>query len=151
MNFKEFIVHELYSLLSHEDMNSFSLTTRSLKKYKKYYYHIELNKIHSLKYCEDKIFEETIHSHIQRPLQQLSLRLQYTEMTDEIVQNLGNCHTLNFSFCDLITDKGIRNLGKCYTLKLGWCNKITDEGIKHLGKCHTIDSRWCNKITQGTS
>jgi hypothetical protein len=119
MNFKDFIVQELYSFLSHEEMNKFILTTRSFEEYKKIYYHIELNKIHSLKYCGDKTFEDTIHSHIQRPLQQLSLRLEYTEMTDEIIQNLGNCHTLNFGFCDNITDRGIKNLGKCHSLNLG--------------------------------
>ena len=59
-----------------------------------------------------------------------------TDITDESVKMLGNCHTLDLS-CTDITDESVKMLGNCHTLHLRWTN-ITDESAKMLGNCHTL-------------
>src|SRR3984885_2114950 len=59
-----------------------------------------------------------------------------SNITDKSVKLLGNCHTLDLSYCE-ITDKSVKFLGNCHTLDLSHCHQITAESVKFLGKCHT--------------
>ena len=56
----------------------------------------------------------------------------YTDITDESVKMLGNCHTLNLCYTK-ITDESVKMLGNCHTLDLSH-TKITDESVKMLGQ-----------------
>src|ERR1700733_10405419 len=77
-----------------------------------------------------------------------TLDLSYChKITDESVKFLGNYHTLNLSDCDQITDESVKLLGNCHILNLSYCDQITDKSVKFLGNCHTLNLSGCKKIT----
>ena len=69
----------------------------------------------------------------------LNLDLSHTNVTDESVSKLINCHTLNLS-CTKVTDESVSKLINCHTLNLYGTN-VTDECITNLRKLNVI----CNK------
>ena len=71
------------------------------------------------------------------------------EIKDEGVKALHKCHTLNLSYCKLITDEGVKALHKCHTLNLSYCGLITDEAVKALHKCNTLNLSYYRLITDG--
>jgi hypothetical protein len=60
-----------------------------------------------------------------------------SRLTDDIIDKLKNCHTLNLSNTK-ITDKFVCKLGNCHTLNLS-NTKITDESVCKLKNCHTLN------------
>ena len=48
----------------------------------------------------------------------------------------------------LITDEIVKELRNCHTLNLNDCNKITDESVKELRNCHTLDLSYFIAITE---
>src|SRR5918999_510266 len=50
----------------------------------------------------------------------------YTKITDHIVKELKNCHTLDLRWCQRITDASIKELKNCHTLDLSRCQGIID-------------------------
>ena len=74
-----------------------------------------------------------------------------TQITDESVKFLGNCHTLNLCSCKNITDESVKLLGNCHTLDLTYCNQITDESVKLLGNCHSLYLFFCDKLTDDSA
>ena len=75
MEFRDFIIHELVQFLSCEGMNNLLATTHIFEDHKKMFNYLELNKIHSLLYSTDNLFEKLVNSRISRQKQQLSLKL----------------------------------------------------------------------------
>ena len=57
----------------------------------------------------------------------------YTKITDNIVKELKNCHTLDLSHCR-ITDASVKELKNCHTLDLNDCQGITDSMKEKLKK-----------------
>jgi len=70
------------------------------------------------------------------------LDLSNTDITDESVSKLINCHTLNLSYTN-VTDKSVLKLINCHTLNLSYTN-VTDESVSKLIKCHTLDLSYTN-------
>ena len=66
-----------------------------------------------------------------------------TNITDESVKMLANCHTLDLSCCTNITDKSVKMLANCHILDVSYCNKITDESVKMLANCARKSMQLC--------
>ena len=73
----------------------------------------------------------------------------YTKITDDIVKELKNCHTLYLRECK-ITDASVKELKNCHTLYLSYCKRITDASVKKLKNCHTLNLSWCQGITDAS-
>ena len=71
-------------------------------------------------------------NHIVTTYKFIKYDFSYSQITDESVKLLGNCHTLYLYGCTNITDESVKLLGNCHTLNLYRCTKITDESVKFL-------------------
>lgn len=72
------------------------------------------------------------------------LWLQWTNVTDESIKELGKCNTLNL-YATKITDKSVKELKNCHTLILPI--HVTDESVKELKECRVLDLSYCCQIT----
>jgi hypothetical protein len=50
--------------------------------------------------------------------------LSYSFIDDDIVKKLGHCHTLDLSWCFLLTKKSIKYIDNCKKIKLDYCPNI---------------------------
>src|ERR1700722_2207010 len=66
---------------------------------------------------------------------------------ENIKHIITNYNFVNYDFSESnITDENVKMLGNCHTLNLSGCKKITDESIKMLGNCHTLYLSYCDQI-----
>jgi len=70
----------------------------------------------------------------------MKLDLSFTDVTDESVKELKNCHTLNLGWTK-VTDKSVKELINCHILNLR-STKVTNESVKELKNCHILDLGW---------
>ena len=77
----------------------------------------------------------------------LNIRNCSTLITDNDAEKLGNCYSLDLSFCYKITDKSVEKLGNCRILNLSFCYQITDESVEKLGNSLYLNLSNCDKIT----
>ena len=64
-------------------------------------------------------------------------------VTDSLLENFKNCHTVSICECKNITDEGLKHLSECHTVELEKCVQITDKGVKYLKKCYKLNLSGC--------
>ena len=87
----------------------------------------------------DELLKEFVNVH--------TLNVSGCNITNNGIKHLGNIHSLDISTCENITVEGIKYLEKLHTLNLSRCKKIMNEDLKYLSNCHTLDLSYCEKIS----
>ena len=99
MYFKGFVIQELYSYISINELKNLFHTTKFLKEYKKEYFYWELNELYSHKYYSNIDFYNYIQSQVLDRSKQLSIKLNrhINKIDNHLinVSHLENVHTLN--------------------------------------------------------
>ncbi|XWV26859.1 putative ankyrin repeat protein [Tupanvirus soda lake] len=88
-----------------------------------------------------KKFKKVIRSHQWN----VKIRLCKVKNIEFVVKNYNFMH-YDFSYT-LIEDDLVEKLGNCVTLDLTWCVFITNGSVKHLNKCKNVILDYCPKIS----
>jgi hypothetical protein len=59
----------------------------------------------------------------------------------------GTIHTLNISYCSLVTDQAFEHLKGIHTLEMRYCTQITDTAFEHLEGIRGLNMSNCTRIT----
>jgi hypothetical protein len=128
--------------LSHQDQLTLFVINQFHHELSKLYRYIQLNRVNSERYVNDKEFQEHCLSLIKSSSKQPGLSLTGCESIRD-VSALGGVHSLKLCFCQGISD--VSALGGVYSLDWSRCHGISD--VSALGSVNSLDLSWCEGIS----
>jgi hypothetical protein len=141
-NFNPDLTHIVAQYLSHQDQLILFVINHFHHDSSKVYRYIQLNTPNSLRYVNEKEFQEHCLSLIKSSRRQLGLNLTACQSISD-VSALGGIHTLHLSGCRGIRD--VSALGGVHSLYLSCCTGIRD--VSALGGVHSLDLSFCPGIS----